>query len=105
MSFHFAFNGLKTFQTVDWDAAYKSLEVDQSVLPVDWAKPGTSHGLQMLESFCNERLKYFGSDRNNPNKNALSNLSPWIHFGMYFSPLKFFCYYFMIICIKNFKKI
>ncbi|KAL4220007.1 hypothetical protein ACF0H5_020419 [Mactra antiquata] len=66
---------------VDWDTAYKSLEVDQTVLPVDWAKPGTSHGLKMLESFCNERLRYFGSERNNPNKNSLSNLSPWIHFG------------------------
>ncbi|WAR28769.1 PHR-like protein [Mya arenaria] len=66
---------------IDWDAAYASLEVDQSVGPVDWAKPGTSHGIEMLESFCKERLKYFGSDRNNPNKKALSNLSPWIHFG------------------------
>ncbi|XP_053403351.1 deoxyribodipyrimidine photo-lyase-like [Mercenaria mercenaria] len=66
---------------IDWDSAYASLEVNQTVGPVDWAKPGTSAGLQMLESFCKERLRYFGSERNNPNKNALSNLSPWIHFG------------------------
>ena len=41
-------------------------------------------GLNMLESFCHERLKFFATDRNNPNKNALSNLSPWIKFGEIF---------------------
>ena len=48
---------------------------------VDWAVPGSTAGLNMLESFCRERLKFFGADRNNPNKNALSNLSPWVKFG------------------------
>ncbi|XP_060565300.1 deoxyribodipyrimidine photo-lyase-like [Ruditapes philippinarum] len=66
---------------IDWDSAYASLEVNQTVGPVEWAKPGTSAGIKMLESFCKERLRYFGSERNNPNKNSLSNLSPWIHFG------------------------
>ncbi|XP_046571771.1 LOW QUALITY PROTEIN: deoxyribodipyrimidine photo-lyase-like [Haliotis rubra] len=68
-------------ELVNWEAAYASLEVDRSVKEVDWATPGTKGGLKMLESFCKERLKYFNADRNNPNKNALSNLSPWIHFG------------------------
>jgi len=36
----------------------------------------------MLETFCHDRLKYFAADRNNPTKNALSNLSPWFHAGM-----------------------
>ncbi|KAK3096008.1 hypothetical protein FSP39_021888 [Pinctada imbricata] len=71
----------KTSEPVDWDAAFKSLEVDQKVEEVEWAVPGTTAGLGMLESFCKERLKYFSADRNNPNKAALSNLSPWIHFG------------------------
>jgi deoxyribodipyrimidine photo-lyase len=35
----------------------------------------------MLASFCEERLRGFATDRNDPNKKALSNLSPWIHFG------------------------
>ncbi|XP_062595077.1 deoxyribodipyrimidine photo-lyase-like, partial [Saccostrea cucullata] len=66
---------------VDWSAAEDSLEVDRKVTEVDWAVPGSTAGLNMLESFCKERLKYFGSERNNPNKNALSNLSPWVKFG------------------------
>lgn len=48
---------------------------------VRWATPGTAAGLAMLESFIGERLKFFGTDRNNPTRAALSNLSPWFHFG------------------------
>lgn len=68
-------------EPVDWDTAYNFLEVDRSVGEVDWATPGTTAGYRTLESFCSQRLKYFSSERNNPNKPALSNLSPWIHFG------------------------
>ena len=49
---------------------------------MDWAQPGTQAGLEMLESFCSERLKYFADDRNNPTKKALSDLSPWFHAGI-----------------------
>ena len=32
--------------------------------------------------FCpDERLKTYGTERNDPNKNALSHLSPYLHFG------------------------
>jgi len=68
-------------KTVDWKAVDEFIKVDRSVREVDWAKPGTKAGLEMLESFCQERLKYFATDRNNPTKSALSNLSPWFHAG------------------------
>ncbi|KAK7091018.1 deoxyribodipyrimidine photo-lyase-like isoform X2 [Littorina saxatilis] len=71
----------KVPEPVDWEAAHQFLQVDRSVKEVEWAKPGTFAALKMLESFCTQRLKYFSSQRNNPNKLALSNLSPWIHFG------------------------
>ena len=70
-------------QPVDWEAAHEFLQVDRSVGEVEWAKPGTTAAYRTLESFCNERLRHFNSDRNNPNKQALSNLSPWIHFGQW----------------------
>ena len=53
---------------------------------VDWAVPGTKGGMDLLESFCRQRLKYFEAERNNPNKDAVSNLSPWINFGKYQNP-------------------
>lgn len=48
---------------------------------VEWAVPGTTGGLRTLEIFVKSRLVYYGLDRNNPTKNALSNMSPWYHFG------------------------
>jgi deoxyribodipyrimidine photolyase len=38
-------------------------------------------GRRMLHEFCTERLKHFGASRNDPTKNALSGLSPWLHYG------------------------
>ncbi|RUS74619.1 hypothetical protein EGW08_017623 [Elysia chlorotica] len=68
-------------QITDWKKADGSLKVDRTVLEVAWAKPGTQAGYKMLQSFCEKRLKHFATARNDPNKQALSNLSPWIHFG------------------------
>ncbi|XP_073215205.1 deoxyribodipyrimidine photo-lyase-like isoform X3 [Lepidochelys kempii] len=70
-------------EPIDWSACRASLQVDCSVKEVRWAMPGTAAGLAMLESFIGERLKSFGTDRNNPTRAALSNLSPWFHFGAY----------------------
>ncbi|XP_078420141.1 CPD photolyase isoform X3 [Cetorhinus maximus] len=72
---------LQFVQLIDWDAAYAKLQVDHTVKEVDWAKPGTAAGLTRMESFFEEQLKHFSTDRNNPNKTALSNMSPWFHFG------------------------
>ncbi|ESO88680.1 hypothetical protein LOTGIDRAFT_125833 [Lottia gigantea] len=68
-------------QKVDWKAAIESLEVDRTVTLPDWCKPGTNGGLETLESFLKDRIKYFNSERNKPDKEVLSNLSPWFHFG------------------------
>ena len=68
-------------QAVDWKSVEKFIKVDTGVGEVKWAKPGTLNGLMMLDSFVNKRLKNFASDRNDPTKNALSNLSPWFHSG------------------------
>ncbi|MEE6516902.1 hypothetical protein FKM82_026755 [Ascaphus truei] len=68
-------------ESIDWDACYASLEVDRTVGEVEWAKPGTAAGVGVLQTFISQRLKMFNSDRNNPNRSALSNLSPWFHFG------------------------
>ena len=67
---------------MDWKEVEAFFKVDPNVPEVQWAKPGTENGLKMLESFVKSRLRHFGSDRNDPNKNALSNLSPWFHTGM-----------------------
>jgi len=65
----------------DLQKALAFVKVDRTVPPCELFVPGAAAGLKTLEEFVKERLKIFGADRNNPNKNALSGLSPWIHFG------------------------
>ncbi|KAF0047210.1 hypothetical protein F2P81_000843 [Scophthalmus maximus] len=71
----------RTAKPIDWDKTLASLQIDRAVSEPQWATPGTKGGMAMLESFIDVRLKLFGSQRNDPNANALSNLSPWIRFG------------------------
>lgn len=66
---------------IDWDSVISSLEVDRSVGEVSAIVPGAAAAAATLSSFIAQRLKIFASDRNNPNKNALSGLSPYLHFG------------------------
>ncbi|KAL1123379.1 hypothetical protein AAG570_002462 [Ranatra chinensis] len=68
-------------EKTDWMEIESSLEVDRTVPEVSWAEPGYKAGMKMLFEFCEKRLKLFNSKRNDPTANALSNLSPWFHFG------------------------
>lgn len=65
------------------ERALKSLQVDRTVGPVsqELFKPGAAAGKRQLEEFLKKRLKAFGQLRNDPTKEALSGLSPWIKFG------------------------
>ncbi|XP_058063190.1 deoxyribodipyrimidine photo-lyase [Anopheles bellator] len=66
---------------IDWPRVIESLEVDRSVDEVEWATPGYVAGVRMLQSFVEKRLSKFDGKRNDPTENALSQLSPWFHFG------------------------
>ena len=72
-------------EEMDWNLVRKEQIVDETVGNVAWAEPGTLKGIQMLETFAKSRLKIFNDKRNEPNVNAVSNLSPWTQF--------FFCQY------------
>ena len=69
----------------DFAAVYASLKVDREgwgVAPVDeHFPPGTQAGLANLEQFVSSRLKHYSTDRNDPTKFALSNMSPWVNHG------------------------
>ncbi|KAM9719234.1 CPD photolyase [Menidia menidia] len=75
---HTATKGAKP---VDWEETLESLQVDRTVAEPAWAEPGAKAGMAMLESFIDVRLKLFGTQRNDPNVAALSQLSPWLRFG------------------------
>jgi deoxyribodipyrimidine photo-lyase len=67
--------------TINWEECYASLACDKTVKVVEWAKPGYINGIKLLEEFIKTRIKVYDDERNDPNKDALSNLSPWYHFG------------------------
>ncbi|XP_025414512.1 deoxyribodipyrimidine photo-lyase, partial [Sipha flava] len=75
------FSGKLKAQPTNWDEADKTLEVDRTVLPVPGLKAGYKAGMNELENFIQKRLAKYSSDRNNPLKDGLSKLSPWLHFG------------------------
>ncbi|XP_017061488.1 deoxyribodipyrimidine photo-lyase-like [Drosophila ficusphila] len=73
--------GCKDLKPVDWPAAYATLQCDMDVDEVAWAKPGYKAGCKQLYEFCTRRLRHFNDKRNDPMADALSGLSPWLHFG------------------------
>ena len=66
---------------INWDRVLASLKSNREVKEVDWIKPGESVAANSLKNFLENKLERYAGDRNDPNKNALSNLSPYLHFG------------------------
>lgn len=66
---------------VDADSLLSSLNLDRKVPEVGWIIPGESAALDTLNEFIDFKIENYDSDRNDPNKNAVSNLSPYLHFG------------------------
>eukprot|EP00808_Paulinella_micropora_P014546 g83282.t1 len=67
--------------SVDWGKAFESLQIDRSVLPADWLKPGAEAAKKTLNNFISKRLSTYAKKRNDPNEDVCSNLSPYFHFG------------------------
>lgn len=67
---------------VHWKKIIKELDIDMKVEPVDWIKPGEKAALKMLEKFIKEKKNIYNNGRNDPNEDAQSNLSPYLHYGM-----------------------
>lgn len=70
-----------TTNKIDWDKVTESLKINRKVKEVDWITPGESAGIKTLKDFLENKFDIYAEDRNDPNKNALSNLSPYLHFG------------------------
>jgi deoxyribodipyrimidine photo-lyase len=64
----------------DWKQADEVTNKQQDVPEVSWCKPGESAAITAVQAFCN-RLKTYGTSRNDPASDALSDLSPYFHFG------------------------
>ncbi len=68
-------------QRIDFKKAMASLNINRDVKPVNWIKPGEKEAKKTLHNFIEKKLENYSDKRNDPNSNALSNLSPYLHFG------------------------
>lgn len=66
---------------INWDSLRDNLKINFNIGPVDWILPGEKAAANMLKSFLSNKLEKYNDDRNDPNRDALSNLSPYLHFG------------------------
>lgn len=74
-------------RNIDWDKIYKEFDLDPKDINPYYPKSGSHQALKTLDDFINNRLDRYDLYRNDPNKDALSNLSPYLHFGQ-ISPLR-----------------
>ncbi len=55
--------------------------LDRSVEPVSTWRGGSSEGLRLLKEFVRDKLRGYGTQRNKPETDHTSRLSPYLHFG------------------------
>lgn len=65
----------------DWEQIEKQLDIDRSVPMTDWITPGEKAAKKAMNLFLEEKIHDYTEMRNDPNANATSNLSPYLHFG------------------------
>jgi deoxyribodipyrimidine photo-lyase len=70
-----------TFEPTDWETLLAGVDTDRSVAPVDWLVSGSEAAHKTLTEFVETKLAQYDILRNDPNEDALSNLSPYLHFG------------------------
>ncbi|NIR87707.1 deoxyribodipyrimidine photo-lyase [Candidatus Bathyarchaeota archaeon] len=75
-----------SFDVEDVKKAISSLNIDRSVKKVNDFRGGTHEAKKHLEDFLKNKLDHYPELRNDPTKDYLSNMSPYLHFGQ-ISPL------------------
>lgn len=64
-----------------WDAAARTLRPRRGAAGPVGVVPGARAGARALSAFLRLRLARYATDRNDPNLDAASGLSPYLHFG------------------------
>lgn len=68
-------------ERTDWDKLNSKLKINRDVKEADWILPGEKAAAKTLKNFLDTKLKIFAALRNDPNAGAVSDLSPYLHFG------------------------
>ena len=76
---------IETLDITDIKGTLSQLNIDRSI-PAAAFSGGPSQGELLLDEFIEKKLSRYDKDRNDPNIDGLSNMSPYLHFGQV-SPL------------------
>lgn len=68
-------------ESIDWDSVTDMLRVDRSIKEITWLTPGEKAANRLLTGFVQDKLARYEEQRNDPNQDVQSNLSPYLHFG------------------------
>ena len=68
-------------EETNWDMAMKFINADPTVAPIKSIKPGVDEANNALKHFLEAKLSNYSEKRNNPNADATSGLSAYLHFG------------------------
>lgn len=71
----------ESLDLTDIKKVMNDLKIDNRVKEVTWLHGGNKFAQIQLESFLENKLNKFGILRNDPTKNYISNMSPYLHFG------------------------
>jgi deoxyribodipyrimidine photo-lyase len=78
---------LEGLEINDIDAVLQNMKIDHSVPPVTrFFQGGSSRARQIFKSFLHRRLTRYVDNRNQPQTDDVSHMSPYLHFGQ-ISPL------------------
>jgi deoxyribodipyrimidine photo-lyase len=80
-----ASKGLESYPVRD-DITKGWKNLDRSVGPVDTFTGGSKAALKLLHEFVNKKLAHYEVQRNHPETNGTSQMSPYLHYG-HISPL------------------
>ncbi len=69
------------FIAYDWIGILSDLQVNREVAEVTWCLSGESEAKITLHNFIQDKLEDYANNRNNPLKDATSDLSGYLHFG------------------------
>lgn len=70
------------FNSVDLEEILGELNIDRTVKPARAYTGGTSRAKELLENFIKDKLDQYAEKSNDPTVDYLSDMSPYLHFGM-----------------------
>jgi len=78
---------ISSFDIQDIFKAISQLEIEREVKKSEAFYGGAGEAKKLLQIFIKHKLDHYGEDKNNPTKQCVSNMSPYLHFGQ-ISPLE-----------------